>query len=228
LKNRSFSAALASGLFLAATTLGLTACAKKIYYYPEYNYSGRPTPPSGILQRVMASYTANGSSGGLEILDGYRDLRGNVQNTIKSYFISGYSDAQPMTILNFPEQTEGFVFAQDGTLNEINYSKESSVGSVGNFGAASPSAAATPLGIFYAGAQEQSGVLTLVANGGAYQLYLPNVNKVVIDPGSSAVLAMTRNSNSLYRIVRLPSTTNPVVPPGSVDCEPLLLRRRHL
>jgi hypothetical protein len=109
LKNRSFSAALASGLFLAATTLGLTACAKKIYYYPEYNYSGRPTPPSGILQRVMASYTANGSSGGLEILDGYRDLRGNVQNTIKSYFISGYSDAQPMTILNFPEQTEGFV-----------------------------------------------------------------------------------------------------------------------
>jgi hypothetical protein len=223
LKNRSFSAALASGLFLAATTLGLTACAKKIYYYPEYNYSGRPTPPSGILQRVMASYTANGSSGGLEILDGYRDLRGNVQNTIKSYFISGYSDAQPMTILNFPEQTEGFVFGQDGTLNEINYSKESSVGSVGNFGAASPSAAATPLGIFYAGAQEQSGVLTLVANGGAYQLYLPNVNKVVIDPGSSAVLAMTRNSNSLYRIVRLPSTTNPVVPPGSVDCEPLLL-----
>jgi hypothetical protein len=224
LKNRSFSAALASGLFLAATTLGLTACAKKIYYYPEYNYSGRPTPPSGLLQRVMASYTANGSSGGLEIIDGYRDLRGNVQNTIKSYFISGFSEAEPMSIINYPEQTEGFVFSSnDGALNNINYSKESGVGSVATFGAASPSAAATTNGIFFAGAIEQSGVLDVIANGVSYGLYLPNVNKVVIDPGSSTILAMVRNSNSLYRVVRLPTSTNPLPPPGAIDCEPLIL-----
>jgi hypothetical protein len=37
------------------------------------------------------------------------------------------------------------------------------------------------------------------------------------------ILAMVRNSNSLYRVVKLPATNNPVFPPGYVDCEPLLL-----
>jgi hypothetical protein len=32
-----------------------------------------------------------------------------------------------------------------------------------------------------------------------------------------------QNSNTLYRIVKLPATANPVRPPGYVDCEPLLL-----
>ena len=34
---------------------------------------------------------------------------------------------------------------------------------------------------------------------------------------------MVRNSNTLYRVIKLPASTNPVVPPGSVDCEPQLL-----
>jgi len=172
----------------------------------------------------MASYTANGSSGGLEILDGYRDLRGNVQNTIKSYFISGYSSAQPVSIFNFPEQTTGYVLSYtDGSLGDINYSKEASVGAVASFGAQPPSAAAAPNGTLFAGADEQAGVLYLNAGGSSYTLYLPNVDKVVIDPGATSVLAMVRNSNSLYRVVKLPATNTPVYPPGYVDCEPLLL-----
>jgi hypothetical protein len=172
----------------------------------------------------MASYTANGSSGGLEILDGLRDLRGNVQNTIKTYFISGYSSAQPVMILNFPEQTTGYVLSYtDGSLGNINYSKEASVGAVASFGAQPPSAAAAPNGSLFAAAVEQSGILSVTSSVGSYQLYLPNVDKVVIDPGATTLLAMVRNSNSLYRVVKLPSTNTPVYPPGYVDCEPLLL-----
>ena len=59
--------------------------------------------------------------------------------------------------------------------------------------------------------------------GTTYYLNLPGVNKVVINPGFSVVLAMVQNSNTLYRIVKLPATANPVRPPGYVDCEPLLL-----
>jgi hypothetical protein len=224
LKNRSLPALLASGLLLATVTLAMAGCAHRIYLDPEYNYSGRVTPPSGLLQRVMASYSINGSSGGLEILDGLRDLRSNVQNTVKSFFISGFSEGTPAEIINFPEQELGYVFStNDGTLTAISYAKESSNGSVGTYGAGAPSAAASDNATIFAGALETSGGMIVSYNSVPYSLNLPNVDKVVIDQGNSVVLAMVRNSNALYRVVKLPSTTNPVIPPGSVDCEPLLL-----
>lgn len=196
-----------------------------LYKTPEYGYSGRPVPPSQMLERVLAAYTANGSSGGLEILDGLRDLRGNIQNTTKTFSISGYSEAEPVSILNFPEETTGYVLSYtDGNLTDINYSKETASGTVANFAAASPSAAASPLGLAFAGAAQQAGLLVFSTGGTTYDLNLPGVNKVVMDPGFSVVLAMVQNSNTLYRIVRLPQTPNPGPnPPGAVDCEPLLL-----
>jgi hypothetical protein len=177
-----------------------------------------------LLQRVLTTYTSNGNSGGLEILDGLRDLRSNIQNTTKSFFITGFTEAEPISIINFPEETTGYVFSyNDGSLTNINYSKETGQGTVANFGADSPSGAAAPLGTTFAGAAEQAGWLVLTTGGVSYDLNLPNVDKVVIDPGASVVLAMVRNSNSLYRVVKLPATPNPVLPPGYVDCEPLLL-----
>ena len=224
MKNRRFSAQVLSGLLLATATLATTACANKIYYYPAYNYSGRPTPPSGILQRVMAAYTNNGSSGGLEILDGLRDIRSNVQNTITSFHISGYSAAEPIYIINYPEQTTGYVLSYtDGVLGNVNYSREASSGAAASFGSTTPSAAAAPDGITFAGAAEQAGVLGVSSNGVAVSLSLPNVDKVVIDQGDSVILAMVRNSNTLYRVVKLPATSTPVLPPGAVDCQPILL-----
>ena len=224
MKNRRFSAQVLSGLLLATATLATTACANKIYYYPAYNYSGRPTPPSGILQRVMAAYTNNGSSGGLEILDGLRDIRSNVQNTITSFHISGYSAAEPIYIINYPEQTTGYVLSYtDGVLGNVNYSREASSGAAASFGSNTPSAAAAPDGITFAGAAEQAGVLGVSSNGVAVSLSLPNVDKVVIDQGDSVILAMVRNSNTLYRVVKLPATSTPVLPPGAVDCQPILL-----
>jgi hypothetical protein len=208
---------------LLVATLTLSGCRAPIYYHPEYNYAGRPTPPSGLLERVMAAYTSGSGGGGLEILDGVNDLRGNIQNTIHGYSISGYSEANPVDIINFPEETAGYAFSSnDGNLVSINYSTEASAGTAASFGANSPSAAAAPNGALFAGAAEQTGQL-LVVSGGTYALNLPNVNKVAIDQGENVILAMVRNSNTLYRVVKLPATGNPVTPPGAVDCEPLLL-----
>ncbi len=222
---RSFPALAASGILLAASLLALSGCGVVVLYkVPTSTYSGRPVPPSGLLQRVMAAYTANGTTGGLEILDGLRDLRGNLQNTTLQWKISGYSEANPVNIINFPEETTGYALAyNDGNLTEINYSKESSVGVVLNAGASTPSAAAAPLGTMFAGANEQAGLLIFNTEGVTYYLNLPSVNKVVVNPGASVVLAMTADSNTLYRIVKLPATSTPVYPPGYVDCEPLLL-----
>ena len=224
MKNRSLPALVASVLFLVSATLALSGCRAPLYYHPEYNYAGRATPPSGLLERVMVAYTINGSSGGLAILDGLNNLRGNIQNTIHNYSISGYSEANPVTIINYPEQTLGYVLSSnDGVLTAISYGKESSSGSVATFAANAPSAAAAPIGGTYAGAAEQAGLLIVVSGGVTYDLNLPNVDKVVINQGDSVILAMVRNSNALYRVVKLPATGTPVVPPGSVDCEPLLL-----
>jgi hypothetical protein len=216
---------VASGLLLASATLALTACGRVVLYKTPANpYAGRPIPPSKLLSRVLATYTANGSSGGAEILDGERDLRGNIENTIKSFPVTGFSEGYPGTILNFPEQLTGYVYSiNDGNLTTINYSKETGSGSVANFTANTPSAAAAPLGTAFAGAAQASGILIVYLNGAAIDLNLPNVNKVVIDRGGQVILAMVRNSNTLYRVIKLPSTINPVIPPGSVDCEPLLL-----
>ena len=228
MKIRSFSALIASGILLATATLALSGCGVVVLYKaPEYGYAGRPVPPSGLLQRVLAAYSGTGApsgSGGLEILDGLRDLRGNVQNTTKSYSISGYSEPEPISIINFPEETTGYALDYtSGTLSSINYSKETSSGTVDNFGSQPPSAAAAPLGTAFAGTAQQAGQLVFTTLGVTYDLNLPGVDKVVIDPGFSVVLAMVQNSNTLYRLVRLPATPNPVLPPGYVDCEPLLL-----
>ena len=225
MKNRSFSALVASGLLLASATLALTACGHVVLYKtPEYGYAGRPVPPSKLLERVLAAYTATGTSGGLEVLDGLRDLRGNVENTIKAFPITGYSEALPTTIFNFPEQTSGYVFSSnDGALSFINYSKESGGGSAANFAANAPSQAAAPAGGVFAGAAEQAGLLVLNVSGATFDLNLPNVDRVVSNRSATVILAMVRNSNQLYRIVKLPSTNNPVLPPGQIDCQPILL-----
>ncbi len=214
----------ASGMLLAASLFALSGCGIVVLYkVPVVTYSGRPVPPSGLIERVMAAYTANGTSGGLEILDGLRDLRGNLENTIPEWKISGYSEANPISIINFPEETDGYVLSyNDGNLTQINYSKESSVGTVLNAGASAPSAAAAPLGTMFAGADEQAGLLIFNTGGVTYDLNLPGVDKVVINPGASVVMAMVENSNTLYRIVKIPAVSVPVYPPGYVDCEPLL------
>lgn len=223
MKIHRYAAQLIAGIFLAALTLTLTAC-RVLYKTPEYNYAGRPIPPSKMLQRVLVTYTEGGLSGGAVMLDGLRDLRGNIQNTKPTFPISGFSAAEPTTIMNFPEQTAGYVLsATNGAIIGINYSTEAATGTAASFPANPPSVAAADDGSLFASASESTGQLDITASGASYALNLPNVYRVFVNQGVSVVLAMVRNSNTLYRVIKLAESNTPVVPPGSVDCQPLLL-----
>ena len=221
--NRSFVARLFSGLLLACFTLGLASCGQQgPYYYSQYQYGNRTVPPSGILQRVLATYT-DGNSGGAEILDGLRDIRSNIQNTIRTYFISGFSDSRPVQIINFPQQQVGYILGQtSGTLAAINYATEASSGAVASFGTY-PSVAVGGNLATYVGTNTALGQLDLNTTTGSFALNIPDVNKVVANTGDTVILAMLRNSNSLYRVVQLSTTQNVTQPPGSIDCEPQIL-----
>jgi hypothetical protein len=225
LKNRSLPAQVVSGLLLAAITLALTACGQRLYVYPSSTYSGRPIPPSGLLERVLVAYTPGGSTGALEILDGLNNLRGNIQNTVPSFSISGFSGGDPIQITNFPEELTGYVLADtNGAYIGIDYGTEKTGSTVGTFGLNAPSADAAANGTIFAGAEENLGILDVVPAGSSgYPLNLPNVDKVVVNSTGTTILAMVRNSDSLYRVVKLAATANPVLPSKYVDCEPLLL-----
>jgi hypothetical protein len=243
LKIYRFAAQLLAGLFLAAATLGLTSCSEVVYRVPEYNFAGRPIPPSLLLERVLASYTNGGTSGGLQILDALRNLRGNVPNTKPTFPISGFAAGLPTPILNFPEQTRGYVLSQtNGQFIGVNYSTEASLGTVATLAPNPSSVAVSQDGSTFIGASETTGQVYVSSGGGVYSLNLPNVYKVATNPGSSVILAMVRNplpavsdpnktpctqtnpgGCSLYRIIKLPASSNPIIPPGAGDCEPLLL-----
>ena len=238
MKHRSKSARLVVALFLTlVSTVFVTGCRAPLYYYPQNNFAGRATPPSGLQQRVLATFTTNattgaaGGAGGAEILDGLRDIRSNVQNTIHTFSISGLTASYPSTIINFPEEQTGYILDYaTGNLTGLNYAKENTSGTVGSYGAGTPSAAASPDGSRFIGVAGQlsasspnAGQIIVTAAGGSYALNLPNVDRVVMNPGNTIMLAMTRNSNALYRVIQIPNGSTPVFPPGYVDCEPLIL-----
>jgi hypothetical protein len=222
---------LLCGLLLAFTTLALTSCKANYYKFPEYTYAGRPEPPSQLAERVMISVTANGSSGSLQIVDALRDIRSNVENTKPSFSISGYGSGYPVTILNFPAETRGYVYStSDGSLTNVNYSTEASAGSVGTFQSGVGAVAVPQTFSHFYGAEESLGVLEVAdtLNGGTYALNLPNVFQVAVNTGDTVALAMVRNSNLLYRVFKLnsqqfPTSAAAIAATGSEDCEPALL-----
>jgi hypothetical protein len=239
LKNRSlfaqsFRAQILCGVLIAIASLALSSCHSAQYYYykfPKYTFANRPKPPSKLAQRVMVAYTANGSTGGLAILDAKRDIRSNLQNTIPSFSISGYSAPNPSLILNFPEEVHGYVYSPtpDGSLQTIDYSKEAQAGSAGKY-PNSPSIAIPPTFDHYYAAMETAGQLIVVDNttGTSYGLNLPDVYRVAANQGDTVVLAMVRNSNTIYRLVRLnanqfPTSLQATQSTGAADCEPVNL-----
>ena len=227
---RSFLAQCISAFLLAAVAVSLTSCAKDYYRFPTYTYANRPVPPSKLANRVMVSVTQGGSGGSLQILDGSRDIRSNIQNTIRSFAISGFSAADPIQILNFPEQVGGYVYSPAapastaaGTLTTINYGTETAAGVVGTYSAVASSVAVTADRQRIYSTQETTGQLLVFDNttGTQYALNLPNVFKVAVNQGDTIALAMVRNSNTLYRVVKL--IANAPEPPGVVDCQPYVL-----
>ena len=211
-------------LFSLAAAL-LTGCGQNIYKTPEFNFAGRPTPPSLLQERVLVSSTSNGSNGQLFILDGLRDLRNNVQNTLPPYTISGFTGNLPTQILNFPEELRGYVYsaASPYSISVINYGTEAAAGTVTGTTGPSSQVALAPDFIRVYSAEEQNGQLVVAdqSSGGVYYLNLPNVYRVSVNRGDTVALAMVRNSDSLYRVVKL--NPNSLAPPGAIDCEPNVL-----
>ncbi|MDE1177576.1 MAG: hypothetical protein PW789_13380 [Edaphobacter sp.] len=227
MKNRSlftqsFCAQILCGLLLAVVAVGLTACETRYYKFPTYTFADRPVPPSKLDSRVMVGVTVDGTSQGkLEILDGKRDLRNSIFNPNSTFSISGYSAAYPSQIFNFPEQISGFVYSRnDGSLNIIDYGTEAVKQSAGTLPANVDSIAVPDgFGHVYA-ASSATGQLAVIdiAAGRTYALNLPNVYRVAANTGDTTVLAMVRNSNLIYRLVKLNSAQTAV--PGSIDCQP--------
>ncbi len=222
---RGRCATLAAVFLAALLTVALTACTHNVYQFPLYNFAGRPVPPSSLAERVLVAYTT-GTGGSLEIMDALRDQRNNIQNTKPAFFISGFSGAEPTTILNYPAELKGYVYsdASPYSISQINYSTEATTGAVGATSGPSASFAIAPLGVRIYNAEQSSAVLTLQDNstGASYGLNLPNVYKVFVNTGDTVALAMVKNSNTLYRIVKL-NINQQVNPPGAIDCEPNIL-----
>jgi hypothetical protein len=165
--------------------------------------------------------TVNGSSGSLQILDGKRDIRSSIFDANTSFHISGFNSGFPSTILNFPEQVRGFVYSDsDGSIANVNYSTEASTPVSGGFPAKSTSLAIPITFNHIYSAMESIGQIGIIDNtaGKSYGLNLPNVYKIFVNQGDTVVLAMVRNSDTLYRVIKLNS--NQPAPTGSVDCQP--------
>ena len=231
---KSLRAQVFCGLLVAFATAGLTSCHSSnylAYKFPEFTFANRPVPPSLLANRVMIGVTANGVSGGsLQIVDAKRDLRNNIQNT-KTFSISGYGSGYPNLILNFPAEVSGYVYSSaQGDIQIINYSKESVTGTGGTFPAKSTALAVPPTFAHVYSAQETIGQLGIIDNttGQSYSLVLPNVFQVVVNAGDTVVLAMVRNSDTVYRLVKLnqnqyPTSTAAVAALGAADCQPFNL-----
>jgi hypothetical protein len=249
LTNRSFftksrRAQIFCGLLIAFATAALTSCHSNNYYayhFPEFTFANRPIPPILLAERVMVAVSTNGASGSLQILDGKRDIRSNIENTIPFFTISGSVGAFPNLILTFPAEIRGYVFSSaggtsstgatsntGGTVNIINYGTEASTGTAGPFPGATSLAIAPTFGHVYA-AIPQSGQLVIsdsTSTAGVYALNIPNVYQVAVNTGDTVVLAMVRNSNAVYRVIKLnanqyPTAITAIAAIGAVDCEPL-------
>jgi hypothetical protein len=155
------------------------------------------------------------------MLDAQRDIRNSIFNPNSTFPISGYSSGYPNMIFNFPEQVVGYIYSNsDGSLTKVNYSTEAVAGPGGALPGKADSIA-IPVGFNHVYAAVSSlGVLTVIdnTNGQTYYLNLPNAYRVAANSGDSVILAMVRNSNTLYRLVRL--NQNQGFIPGAADCQP--------
>jgi len=206
----------------------LAGCGSTTYF------AGRTLPPSGIANRVLIAIQnpSSLSKGALEIVDAYYDTRYAYNNMNKTFTVSGYSGALPLSIQNMPEEQVGVVYgAGDGTYMLINYNKETSTGAAASLNGLSSSVFMTRNESYVFAASQASSVLTVVdkttTNGGTYPLSLPGVYRVSVNPGGSVALAFVKGSNYIYYPRKLTSaqTINYATGPSSwpkaaVDCEP--------
>jgi hypothetical protein len=170
------------------------------------------------------------SKGALQVVDAYYDIRSGYSGTPAAFSISGYSGQLPYSIQNMPEEQIGAVYNEgDGTLAFVNYQGERSAGAASGLTGPSSSIFTTRNRLFVFAASQQAHQLTVVnqAASTAIGLSLPNVYRVSVNPGGTAVLAFAQNSNYAYYPVQLTTEQGTAYsggpttwPKAAVDCEP--------
>jgi hypothetical protein len=200
-------------------------------------FAGRALPPSGLANRVLIAIQNPSAlaTGSLQFVDAYYDIRCKYNSANCSgpaFSISGFSGNLPYSIQNMPEELTGAVYSSgDGTLTQINYAGEKTIGAVSGLNGASSSVFITRNQTYIFAASQTSHVLTVVdksgTNAGSYPLSLPGVYRVSVNPGGSVALAFVQNSNYVYYPVKLTSAETTAYsggpgtwPKGAMDCEP--------
>lgn len=225
----------ASALSVTVAVLSLVACAYQPYKTLQNNFAGRPNPPSGLRYRVLVSVGNTGiagTGGQLSILDVLRDIRSSVYDSNALFSIAGYSANNGTRIVTYPEQVKGDIFSYTASgasdITAIDYGAEKTSGSVASFSTKPNDFAISADGAYALGAQESVGSLNVIdrtgsttGTGASYPLSLPGVYKVAMNPSHTVMLAMVRNSNQLYRVVKLNTTDPP--PAGYISCQPQVL-----
>ncbi len=222
-----FSACVCSLIF--------TGCGQNFYF------ANRGLPPSGIANRVLVAIQNPSAltKGSLQIEDAYYDIRHAYNSDTTTFFISGYSGADPATIQNLAEQQTGVVYGTgDGSLGLVNYGTEKFSNAVTGLAGISSSVFAARNLTYYVAANQQVHAFTLLdetATGGSFPLNVPDIYKVSINSSGTVALGFVQNSNLVYSLVHLtatqqaqlsagPSTWPTLVAgyPGAVvqDCEP--------
>lgn len=223
MKKRSLWLSAAGSL---AVAIVLAGCGTTTYF------AGRVLPPSGLLHRVLIA-VQNPSSftrGALEFVDSYYDIRYAYNNINKTYSVTGYSGALPVSIQNMPEEQLGAVYGSgDGSLTYIDYAKEGTNGSAAGLNGASASVFTSRSQGYVFAANQQAHVVTAIdrVKGQLASLSLPGVYRVSVNPGGTVALAFVQNSDYLYYARELTASQTISYsggpanwPKAAVDCEP--------
>ncbi len=231
---KSLSAQIFCGLLIAVASLTLSSCHSADYYYykfPQYTFANRPVPPSKLAQRVMVSYTANGISG--RPADARRQARYPQQHPEHHSPLSHLrlQLRLPQHDLQLPGAGPRVRLLADRRQPAGHRLQQGNArpASAGKYPGASSIAIPPTFNHYYATAKA-AGQFIVVDNttGGSYALNLPDVDKVVVNQGDTVVLAMVRNSNTIYRLVKLnsnqfPTATQAIQSTGAADCQPVNL-----
>jgi hypothetical protein len=217
----------AAGAMVVA--VALAGCGSTTYF------AGRILPPSKLTNRVLiAIQNPNASTqGALQFVDAFYDIRFSYNDKTALFSISGFGGQLPISIQNMPEEQQGAVYGSgDGTLTLINYAKENATGGVNGLSASNPSSSVfiSRNGSYVVAASQSSHVLTVInrVNNSSYNLSLPGVYRVSLNPGGSVALAFVQNSNYVYYPRQLTAAQtiafsggSSTWPKAAVDCEPL-------
>jgi hypothetical protein len=214
----------AAALVAAAALAG---CGSTTYF------AGRTLPPSGIANRVMIAVQNPSpyTKGELEIVDAYYDIRSSYNSKTGSFSIAGFGGGLPVTIQNMPEEQMGAVYGSaDGSLTFANYANEATNGTAQGLGTLTSSSIFITRSEQWVFAANQVSHYLTAANqvtGLSYSLGLPDIYRISVNPGGSAVMAFQQNTNYVYYMRQLSGAQSIAYAGGSsswpkaaIDCEP--------